>query len=94
MTPSERDKLVSIARREVAKAIRHGIIPKAKELKCADCGDAAEQYDHRDYRKPMKVDPLCKNCHYVRGRGLPACYRPIPNPTSAYSLRMDALIRN
>ena|ERR1039458_4542313 len=94
MTPEERYELTVVAHRAIARAIKRGDIPKAIELQCKDCGKAAVHYDHRDYRKPLEVDPVCKNCHNKRGPGLPKeGRRPIPNPTSAYSLRMAALIK-
>jgi len=44
-------------------------IPKPSELRCDDCGSAAEVYDHRDYTKPREVDPVCRPCNVKRGPG-------------------------
>lgn len=55
----------------VAKAIRNGQLLPAKKCRCTDCGKPARCYDHRDYRKPLQVDPVCKKCDSKRGSGKP-----------------------
>lgn len=45
----------------VARAVLLGKLPKAAACKCVDCGKPAVCYDHRDYRKPLMVDPVCKS---------------------------------
>lgn len=37
---------------------------------CVDCGAVAEVYDHRDYSKPLDVQPVCRSCNLKRGPGL------------------------
>ncbi len=37
--------------------------------KCVDCGGSASVWDHRDYRKPLDVSPVCDSCNHVRGQG-------------------------
>ena len=32
-----------------------------------DCGKQAHEYDHRDYDKPLEVEPTCKSCNSKRG---------------------------
>lgn len=49
------------------KAIRQGVLPAVTTLACADCGSPAVCYDHRDYTKPLAVDPVCKSCNAFRG---------------------------
>lgn len=66
--------LRATARRLVAEAIKRGDIKKAIFQKCADCGGKAQCYDHRDYRKPLEVDAVCKACDVKRGAGLPFDY--------------------
>lgn len=53
----------------VARAIRHGILRSLKDFQtdCVDCGGIAVAYDHRDYDKPLEVDPVCKRCNILRG---------------------------
>lgn len=51
--------------------IRHGRIPHPTNLKCADCGCQAIEYDHRDYNKPLSVDPVCRGCNLNRGPAIP-----------------------
>lgn len=55
------------AKMEVFKAVRSGRLKKAAEKTCADCGDRASVYDHRDYRKPLVVEAVCRSCNHRRG---------------------------
>ncbi|MFA5633142.1 MAG: hypothetical protein WC997_16665 [Porticoccaceae bacterium] len=32
----------------------------------------ATDYDHRDYRKPLSVEPVCRRCNLSRGYAIPA----------------------
>ena len=50
-------------------AIKRGALRPAYELDCADCGAPADFYDHRDYSKPLKVEPVCHGCNNRRGPG-------------------------
>lgn len=59
------------AHREVKKAIKNGIICPVKQLKCLDCGKQAEIYDHKDYNKPLDVEPVCRSCNRKRGSAIP-----------------------
>lgn len=61
----------SKAKKAVSAAKALGIIPPASELKCFDCGSEAECYDHRDYRKPTHIWPVCAKCDAKRGAGSP-----------------------
>lgn len=61
----------------VAAAIRYGVLKKATECTCADCGKPAQEYDHRDYAKPLDVDPVCRSCNILRGPGKPAFEMPV-----------------
>lgn len=49
------------------KRIKAGVIPRADKLHCVDCGNSASCYDHRDYTKPYKVEPVCNGCNIRRG---------------------------
>lgn len=55
------------ARRHVREAIKEGRLRKPSEYLCVDCGEPAEQYDHRDYAKPLEVEPVCRSCNWYRG---------------------------
>lgn len=55
----------------VARAIKDGLLQPAKNFACIDCGDPAQQYDHRDYNKPLVVDPVCRSCNQLRGPAVP-----------------------
>lgn len=57
-------------RRITKTAIRAGFLQNPKELSCSDCGRPAECYDHRDYNKPLEVEPVCVRCNSSRGAGI------------------------
>ena len=56
-----------IAHQAVALAIRRGLLQKPNLLDCADFGKPARQYDHRDYNRPLDVQPVCISCNALRG---------------------------
>jgi hypothetical protein len=60
-----------IAISAVSCAIKRGDLPPPSNFKCTDCDKPAAQYDHRDYSKPLDVQPVCRSCNYKRGRALP-----------------------
>lgn len=51
----------------VQRAVDRGILESAKGLRCSDCGGVACRYDHRDYSRPLLVDPVCRVCNMKRG---------------------------
>ena len=57
------------ARIIVSKQIRAKKLIPANKKRCMDCGKKATAYDHRDYSKPLKVDPVCGACNNKRGQG-------------------------
>lgn len=58
------------AHTSVARAIMRGEIQRPALFTCTDCSTPAEQYDHRDYAEPMKVEPVCRRCNILRGPAL------------------------
>lgn len=56
----------------VREAVRRGQLAKARQCACADCGSKATDYDHRDYNKPLEVQPVCRSCNKKRGPAIPA----------------------
>ncbi len=52
-------------------AVRDGLLRPIAERRCIDCGAQAEHYDHRDYNKPLQVDPTCRRCNLRRGPAIP-----------------------
>lgn len=76
----------SYAASVLRKEIRKGNMLKAKDigLACVDCGSAAEVWEHRDYTKPLDVDPCCISCNLRRGKAYIPDY--FPEPTE-YQLR-------
>lgn len=55
--------------RSTRAAVLLGLLPDPVNCICVDCGRNAECYDHRDYSKPLDVDPVCLGCNSRRGRG-------------------------
>jgi hypothetical protein len=56
---------------QVATAIRNGLFQRADSRSCADCGKQAFGYDHRDYSKPLDIEPVCRSCNRRRGSAAP-----------------------
>ena len=51
----------------VAGAVKARRIVPATSLPCADCGETAAAYDHRDYTQPLTVEAVCDQCNLRRG---------------------------
>jgi hypothetical protein len=51
----------------VRRAIATGKLVDPKTLLCVDCGEQAYCYDHRDWSKPLDVDPVCRAHNRKRG---------------------------
>lgn len=62
-----------LANRVTYTEVKGGRLPKLSsvEVACVDCGRRATQYDHRDYNKPLDVDPVCRSCNQIRGPAIP-----------------------
>jgi hypothetical protein len=61
-----------ISRNLTVSAVRYGFLLPASDFYCVDCGIRAENYDHRDYNKPLDVVPVCRSCNMKRWKGIPA----------------------
>ena len=57
-----------------------GELLPATAFKCVDCERPATVYDHRDYSKPLAVEPVCRSCNVMRG---PAAH-PAPDKAVAH----------
>lgn len=66
------DALKARAYKLVKEAKLRGEILPATNFKCSDCPKQAECYDHRDYTKPLQVDPVCRSCNLRRGPAINA----------------------
>lgn len=51
----------------VSAAVKCGLLPRACEQNCVDCGRTAQVYEHRDYNQPLVVEPVCRSCNKKRG---------------------------
>lgn len=60
-----------MAHRFVSLAVAQGFLPPVDTCKCVDCGSKAQAYDHRDYNRPLDVDPVCDSCNSRRGAAIP-----------------------
>lgn len=65
-----RHRISGLAHGLVSKAIRSGWLRPPREFRCVDCARPAEQYDHRDYGKPLQVVAVCWSCNIMRGPAL------------------------
>lgn len=71
MARDDRSRYFTLAHQYVSIALRNGDLPKLDgSIACEDCGQPACEYDHRDYKKPMEVAPVCRACNQARGPGL------------------------
>lgn len=64
------DKWMHAANRAITRARARGLIGAASEQQCVDCGRQAFDWDHRDYTKPLHVEPVCRSCNGKRGPAL------------------------
>lgn len=55
------------AARAVYSAVKDGRVPPPSTLVCVDCGQQADEYDHRDYAHPLVIAPVCTSCNHRRG---------------------------
>lgn len=62
----------SRAIRAVVWAKAKAILPPLAGLRCVDCGSPATVYEHRDYGRPLEVEPVCNPCNSKRGKAIPA----------------------
>ena len=83
------------ARQILQSAINKGFLVPAYEHDCVDCGAQAEDYDHRDYNKPLEVEPVCHRCNMKHGKGKP--FIPVmafrERPTKAERPEVNKLAR-
>lgn len=71
MARPDRSRYFELAHRYVSVAVWNGDLPKLDgSVACVDCGKPAQEYDHRDYKKPLEVAAVCKVCNSARGPGL------------------------
>ena len=63
------NKIKDAVHRMTAAAKVLGLLPPAAGQRCVDCGVPAKFYDHRDYSKPLVVEPVCHRCNILRGPG-------------------------
>ncbi len=71
----------------VASAIKRGVLPKLDgSIACVDCGRRAHEYDHRDYGRPLEVEPVCRCCNKARGTAKypqPQTFKRLATPETA-----------
>ena len=72
----------------IAKARKAGQLPdlSAGSIACVDCGRPAQVFDHRDYSRPMDVDPVCRSCNSRRGSANDVAHLRIRNRVALASV--------
>lgn len=67
------------AKSKVANAVKRGVLPRASELSCSDCGGKANHYHHESYARDKWLDvvPLCTRCHSNRHSPSPDKLQPV-----------------
>lgn len=86
-------KAQKVACQKVRRAVIRGELPnlKATTVICVDCKvRRATNYEHRDYGKPLEVDPVCRSCNLKRGEGLIPSSTPKKLENSRRLLRKKA----
>lgn len=68
---AERKPLAKRAHKMIQYRIAVGAMQPASAFPCADCGKPSTDYDHRDYTKPLEVEPTCRSCNLLRGPAFP-----------------------
>lgn len=54
----------------ILRARRHGLLGRAADEICVDCGSQAEHWEHRAYGDALRVDPVCRSCNKLRGQAI------------------------
>jgi len=71
-------RMIACGRRLAAQAIQKEVRAKrllpARQFICVDCERRADEYDHRDYSKPLEVEPVCRSCNLKRGHAIPKAW--------------------
>lgn len=62
------NKMRRIAALLVQNAKYRQFMRKATDEKCVDCGKKAVHWEHRNYARPLLVEPVCRSCNIKRGR--------------------------
>jgi hypothetical protein len=61
----------------------YGFVIPAPLHKCVDCGRQADDWEHRDYSKPLEVEAVCHGCNLSRGRAFVPDYNPPASPAKS-----------
>ena len=79
------DQIKAKAGALVHLAVKNGFLSTLDgSVSCVDCGKPAREYDHRDYARPLDVQPVCSRCNHLRGAGkvsMPVSSEPRPKTT-------------
>ena len=44
------------------------LLESASKKKCVDCGNNANHWEHRNYSRPLLIEPVCQSCNIKRGK--------------------------
>lgn len=70
--------------------IREGRMQPPTDFDCVDCGAPASCFDHRDYTKPLQVEPVCAPCNRERGPALDSQMRAVLPVTADQDMALAA----
>jgi hypothetical protein len=59
---------ISMVNRAICLGYLHSL--KDQPTPCVDCGKQADHWEHRDYARPLEVEPCCMSCNFKRGPAL------------------------
>jgi DNA-directed RNA polymerase subunit RPC12/RpoP len=62
----ERFAVQKRAANALSNGLRHGLVESYMGKACVDCCEPAQCLDHRDYTKPLEVEPVCLSCNFYR----------------------------
>ena len=50
----------------VQNAKYRGYVGRPEDQKCVDCGKQAKHWEHRNYARPLIIEPVCQSCNLKR----------------------------
>jgi hypothetical protein len=74
----------------VKMAVRSGMLPSLTMIciPCMDCGERATCWEHRDYARPLDVQPTCHSCNLLRGHAAHPDYVYTTSPKKSYGKKV------
>lgn len=86
--------LRAAASKFVRVAVENGFLVNPTTCACVDCGAQARLHDHRDYSRPLDVEPVCRQCNGRRSAGFMPARIADPLPTKAKNPLPESRLRD